>query len=315
LFDEITIIDNGATVRFSFQDIVNSRIAIASVLRLAQILPIGIGYGFARIISSGLSKLNNIQVVRVVRANQWVISGHKLQGDDLNTAVRNTLNYAIRGIFDTYHYLNNDKTLLSRVNFTPGFQEMIDNSRTGKEGIISVLIHQSNFDFVGFAAAKRGLRCCVLSVPQPASGYKWQNDLRTSYGLETIPTTRNSLKLAVNWLNEGRTVMTGIDRPIPESKHTLDFFGRPAHLPVSHIVLALETHVRMQLWHVIRQSNNVYLADVSEPMELERQGDRHTLIATNAQHILSIAEEKIRLAPHQWAMFYPVWPDAIEEMP
>jgi predicted LPLAT superfamily acyltransferase len=35
----------------------------------------------------------------------------------------------------------------------------------------------------------------------------------------------------------------------------------------------------------------------------------------NTEMVLKVAEGYIRQAPYQWAMFYPVWPEALNEMP
>jgi KDO2-lipid IV(A) lauroyltransferase len=243
------------------------------------------------------------------------VAGQCLDKDELDQAVRKTLYNAARAVFDTYHYLQNEKALLSRVEFSPGFQEIIDNSRHRDEGTLVVLPHISNFDLVGYAAAIRGLRILALAFPQPTSGYQWQNDLRTRYGLKAVPTSLNSMKAAVRWMKEGGTVMTGIDRPLPDSKYTLEFFGRQAHLPVHHVMIALRAKVRVFVANVRRRSDDIYVVGASEPVKIEYEGDRTALIKANAQRILNIAEESIRRAPHEWAMYYPVWPQALEEMP
>lgn len=42
--------------------------------------------------------------------------------------------------------------------------------------------------------------------------------------------------------------------------------------------------------------------------------DRESDIVENAEKVLSFAEKFIRKYPDQWSMFYPIWPDAREEM-
>jgi lauroyl/myristoyl acyltransferase len=37
--------------------------------------------------------------------------------------------------------------------------------------------------------------------------------------------------------------------------------------------------------------------------------DLKTAIEANAERVLVEAEKFIRLAPNQWSMFYPVWPE------
>jgi lauroyl/myristoyl acyltransferase len=43
--------------------------------------------------------------------------------------------------------------------------------------------------------------------------------------------------------------------------------------------------------------------------------DRRIEGVRNAEKILKIAEEFIRLAPQQWSMTLPVWPEALDQVP
>ncbi len=109
--------------------------------------------------------------------------------------------------------------------------------------------------------------------------------------------------------------MSGLDRPVSESKYCPRFFGRPAALPVLHVPLALKANVPVVVVGAIRQPNGVYQVQTSEPIFMRRHPDRYTEIMQNAETILDVASGYIRKAPQQWAMFYPVWPDALIETP
>ena len=65
----------------------------------------------------------------------------------------------------------------------------------------------------------------------------------------------------------------------------------------------------------IVQPDGIYHIVASDPIEMQLIPDRENEMILNAEKVLSVAEGFIRQAPHQWAMFYPVWPNAQKELP
>jgi hypothetical protein len=43
--------------------------------------------------------------------------------------------------------------------------------------------------------------------------------------------------------------------------------------------------------------------------------DLLTETVRNAEAVLEVVSDAIRKVPDQWAMYYPVWPDALQEIP
>ena len=58
-----------------------------------------------------------------------------------------------------------------------------------------------------------------------------------------------------------------------------------------------------------------YLIEASEPIWMQPYPDLRKEIEQNAERVLAEAEKFIRKVPHQWSMFYPVWPEALNEVP
>ena len=48
---------------------------------------------------------------------------------------------------------------------------------------------------------------------------------------------------------------------------------------------------------------------------MERKADRYSEIMVNAENILKISQQIISQVPEQWAMYYPVWPDLVDQVP
>ena len=58
-----------------------------------------------------------------------------------------------------------------------------------------------------------------------------------------------------------------------------------------------------------------YLLDCSEPVEMVSAADPHDEVIHNTERVLEEGEKFIRKNPDQWSMFYPLWPEAQEEIP
>ena len=133
--------------------------------------------------------------------------------------------------------------------------------------------------------------------------------------MEILPASPSSIRRAVAHLRRGGVVLTGMDRPVASRKYRPLFFGRPAPLPVHHISLALKTGVPVVVAATIIQPDRSYRFWISEPIEMVPLPDRQEEIVSNAERVLQVAEGYIRQSPQQWSMFFPVWPDVLDQVP
>lgn len=297
------------------QTIINSRLGVGFTLAVGRVTPPGIGYRLADLLARTLASLRRATIVRVVRANQWVVSQGQLSAEELDQAVRETFCHTGHCLYDLYHNLGNLPAMQRLVEFGPRVEEFLARCRDEKRGLVIGGPHLSNFDFAGQAVAMWGLRFQALSYPQPGSGYRLQNDLRRKAGIDITPASMIAVRQAARRLQEGGFVLTGLDRPDPTSKYHVRFFGRPAALPVLHVYLALKARVPVVVVAAIMQPNGIYRLHVSDPIEMRPYPDRHAEIVNNAERVMEVTADFIRQAPRQWAMFYPVWPEALDEVP
>jgi KDO2-lipid IV(A) lauroyltransferase len=203
------------------------------------------------------------------------------------------------------------------VDFDPSFFRAIENSKQKGEGLIIVLPHLANFDLVGHAAVLNGVNLHVLSYPQPPGGYRWQNKLRQLQGLKITPMSIEALRMASDTLRAGGIVTTGIDRPLKgeDAKYKARFFGLCTVLPVFHIRLALKHDVPIAVIGGCRKPDGKYCVWASEPIRMQRMDDIIQETVVNAEAILEISARDIRQSPDQWAMYYPVWPEVLDQVP
>jgi len=299
----------------SLQSFINGRFGIGLILALGKIIPTSIGYPLAEKISVLLSAQKKSKMVKTVRANQWVISKCSLNSDGLDKQTQETFRQTSRWLFDFYHNLSNYKTILDRVTLSPKLVKFLSDRLGGDEGTIMVAPHLSNFDFGGRALALHGFDIQVLSYPQPHGGYQWQNKLRKDAGMNVTPMSTESMRAAKARLKNGGGVITGMDRPLDRSNYNPRFFGFPAAVPTSYIRMALQTKAAVMVIACIGLPEENYRVECSDLIYMEPDDDPVKEIEKNAEKVLYEAEKFISAYPSQWAMFYPVWPFALEEMP
>lgn len=177
-----------------------------------------------------------------------------------------------------------------------------------------VMCHMGAFDLSVRAAVARGFEGFGLAMPRPGGGYQKQNEFRREAGVAAIPISRESIKEAVQHLRAGGVVVTGADRPLPDAVHRPNFLGRPASLPVHYVSLAMRANVPIVAIAYILEPDGYHLY-VSEEIEIVGRKNRRDTLAYNAERVLAVIGEFIHCAPQQWMMFYPVWPEALEEVP
>jgi KDO2-lipid IV(A) lauroyltransferase len=299
----------------SLQSFINGRFGIGLILALGKIIPSSIGYPLAEKVSLLLSAQENSDIVRAARANQWIVSGCSLSSEELDAQTRETFRQTSRWLFDFYHNINNYQTIIDRVTLSPKLVKFLTDRLGGDEGTILVAPHLSNFDFGGRAMVLHGFDIQVLSYPQPHGGYQWQNKLRKDIGMNVTPMSVESMRAAKARLKNGGVVITGMDRPLDRSNYHPCFFGFPTAVPTSYVRMALQTNSSVVVIACIGLPKENYRVECSDLIYMEPNDDPVREIEKNAEKVLREAEKFIRAYPSQWAMFYPVWPFALEEMP
>jgi lauroyl/myristoyl acyltransferase len=300
----------------NIQDLLNSRLGIGLGFLLSR-LPPAIGYRAADWIADRVSSRKELPGVQAVRANQWVVHNQKVSPDELDYLVRNTYRNTAYALFDFWHYLSKKDSIKRMVDFDPSFFRCVQQAKEKGEGLLFVVPHFAGFDLVSHAAILNGVYLHVLSYPQPPGAYRWQNKLREQKGLKITPISMEALRMASDTLRAGGIVCTGIDRPLQgeEGKYRVYFFGRQAVLPVFFIRLAMKHDVPVVVIGGCRKPDRKYLVWASEPILMKRMDDLVQETVHNAEILLEISARDIRQSPDTWAMFYPVWPDVLGQVP
>jgi KDO2-lipid IV(A) lauroyltransferase len=290
-------------------------LGIGLILGIGKLIPPKIGFKLADWVAIKIASRKDSQMVRGLRANQWIVTGQKLSSAELDAQVLITFRHIAHVQYDLYHILDNHQATLDRMILSPKLVAFLNSRINGAEGTLIVAPHLSNFDLAGRAMALNGYNIQALSYPQPHGGYQWQNHLRKDVGIDISPMSTESLRRAKARLKAGGLVISGLERPLPETNYHPKFFDYPAPVPVFYIRLALQTHSAMLVVACVGTPEENYTMECSDPIYLELDEDPVQEIEKNAEKVLKAAEPFIRAHPEQWAMTYPVWPFALEQMP
>ena len=244
-------------------------------------------------------------------ANQWVIHQGEMNNEDLEKLVLRTLIHRMNFQYDLYHNAKNPQKLNTIISLSSNAAAYLHKPYAA----MLVGPHTGSFDLLAWKIAQYIPHIQAISVAHPSQSYQLENKLRRQTGLDVTPASTQALHEAITRLRSGKSVITGLERPFPNSRFAPLFFGRPASLPVTHVRLALETRVPIIVMAAIQQPGGHYRIEASDPISMQPHFDHDTEIIQNAETILKAGEEMILLASDQWGMFYPIWPEILHEAP
>lgn len=297
------------------QQVINSSLSLRLVSALARGLSPRWGYRIADFIAERITRRRNSRVVQAVRANQWVITGERLDGNALDQVVRKTFHYWAHCIFDLYHYIENPEATRQLVFLEPSFQQLAQRPEFDKRGLMIVGLHLSNFDLILQWLCKQGMKPLTLTIPNPQGGRQLEYEMRKRIGMKLLPASMGAFRQAIKHLQQGGMVVTGIDRPIPAPEARPRFFNRPAALPLHPIFLATKAHIPIVIAVATLQQDGKYHVCASDFIEMDSYPDSQVEMLRNAEKVLGAAEEFIRQAPQQWSVPLPVWPEVMDRVP
>ena len=307
------------------QDFISSKPMTQLGIVLGRFMPRRAGYGLARIVA-GLIARRKPEVYWTVYANLRQVVGPGADDLALHRMTYQVFFHAGQTYYDFFHAVGQPKEVLAEAVLIPDEVLAFIRAETARgRGVLVLAPHMSNFDLLGLSVGAQGLPMQMLSLANPQAGFHLLNYLRATAGFEVTPITPESLRAAIRRLKSGGIVLTGVDRPIlrlacpehsrraqdtvPEGRELVEFFGRPAYLPVGPVRLALMTGALVIMGSCYYEPGKGYGLKVTEPLEMIRTGDRRRDILANVRRVADILEEHVRARPEQWMMFHPFWPE------
>ena len=302
-------------IKIDLQQIINNPFAVNLAFFLGKWIPPRIGYPLCNFTGNWAATRRDSNIIRAIRANQWVARGANLGKEMLDRAVQETLKNNIRDLYLLYHYVQNPEATQRLIKLDGFAHKLMQRLKFAERGLVIVGLHLSGFDLILQSICRQGLKAMVLTIPDPRGGRLIEYEMRKKTGMNLTPASLSTLRQAVKHLKHGGMVLTGLDRPVPDPRIHPRFFGYAAALPTHYISLALQAHVPIVVMAAIYQADGKYHVLSSEPIEMEYDSDREKEILRNAEKVLKQAEGFIRLAPQQWNVPLPVWPRYLGNMP
>jgi KDO2-lipid IV(A) lauroyltransferase len=302
-------------MKIDIQQIINNPLVVSLAFFLGRAIPPRIGYPLCNSIGNWVSTRRDSNLTRAIRANQWVARGENLEKEALDKAVQETLRNNLRDLYHLYHYVQNPEATQQLIHLSASARAVIERPEFAERGLVVVGLHLSGFDLILQSLCRQGFKAMVLTVPDPQGGRLVEYEIRKKAGMNLVPASLGTLRQAVKHLEQGGMVLTGMDHPVPNPKLQPRFFGCAAALPTHYISLALKARVPVVIMAAIYHSDGKYHVQSSEPIEMECDSDREKEILRNTENVLKQAEKFIRLAPQQWNIPLPVWPQWVGKVP
>lgn len=293
-----------------FQSVLSSGPAVRLGLLIGQHLPPQVGYGVARFLAAMIVRLRT-EGYRTVSDNLRHVLGPQVGDRALHRMVHQVFVHAGRAYYDFYRATSWSREKLAQAVHVPErYIDLMKGQSAKGQGTFVLGLHMSNFDLALVSIAARGVPTQVLSLADPGEGYRVQDRLRATVGIEVTPISPESLRLAIRRLGRGWIVFTGVDRPVAGEREPVEFFGCPSNLSTGPARLALMSGANVLVASCRNDPHRGYTVDFTGPLEMSRLCDRRQAIRVNTRRIAVVLEDLVRARPEQWLMFHRVWPGA-----
>lgn len=189
----------------------------------------------------------------------------------------------------------------------------MDAALAAGTGAILVSPHLGNWELGGLGLADLGYPLNILTFREPDEKVNAMRErLRSERGIRFIYVDREDVSPlavveAVNALRRNEVLAILGDRDGSSKTMCLDFFGRPANIPVGAAYLALASGAPLIPVFVILEQGG-YATIMEEPIFIQGgRGEHDSVIRTAMERVLKVFERYIGLYPDQWYNFFDFW--------
>lgn len=180
--------------------------------------------------------------------------------------------------------------------------EHVEAAVAARRGFVLASAHFGPLALVGpVALAAHGVRVAIVAEAIPPRLFELINrHLRGSLGASFVPSTQ--LVALTRTLRQGGGIGVLGDRPVAGARMRVPFFGRPANLPVGHVVLASRTGATLLPAFALPGPRG----EIQPPLALvEGRGD--DAVRENLTRWTAILERVIASDPAEWHVFERFW--------
>jgi phosphatidylinositol dimannoside acyltransferase len=202
--------------------------------------------------------------------------------------------------------------------------EHIEAAIARGNGVVVASMHFGSWE-VGLAGwNKMGRQMALLAeVLRPAKLFDRVVGARSAQGVHVIPIDTEamregglqvarrlgaaSMREVFKVLRSGGVVAMALDRDLIGNGEPMEFFGRPAPIPVGAVEIAIRAGAAVVPIVLFRNKSRVH-AMVYPEIPYAPDQPRDAEVRKTAQVLLRIFEQAIREHPEQWHVLDPIWP-------
>jgi len=193
----------------------------------------------------------------------------------------------------------------------------MDDALAAGTGAILVSPHLGNWELGGLGLADLGYPVNVLTFREPDERFNSERErLRKERGIRFIYVDRDdtsplAIVEAVNALRRNEVLAILGDRDGSSQTLRIDFFGRPANIPVGAAYLSLASGAPLIPVFVVLEQGR-YATIMEQPIFFSGGHGRHgSAIRSGMERLLAVFERYIRAYPDQWYNYYKFWDDKV----
>ncbi len=112
-----------------------------------------------------------------------------------------------------------------------------------------------------------------------------------------------SLLGVIKAVKRNESVTLFLDAFTTDKDPVVDFLGRRTRAPQGPIRIAMQTGAPIIFYAPLREKNGAATFTLSEPVELETEGDKEEVLQRNAQRCMDFLDPVIRQYPDQWHLW------------
>lgn len=189
--------------------------------------------------------------------------------------------------------------------------ENLEEARALGKGVMAVSCHMGSYEVVSAIwAATLSPVSFFAEELEPRALFEWYRDTRARLGISVLTLTAPGIRKVIQALHENEMVITAIDRDIIGTGHVMEFFGRPAPIPLGTAAIALRLGTPLLPVCVYRLPDDTFMAEAAPLVLPKNTGDKKADEVRVTQELLRNIEGFIRKHPEQWHVPHRIFPDS-----
>jgi KDO2-lipid IV(A) lauroyltransferase len=186
--------------------------------------------------------------------------------------------------------------------------ENLEAARALGKGVMAVSCHMGSYEVVAAIwAATLSPVSFFAEELEPRALFEWYRRTRARLGISVLTLTIPGIRKVTQALNENEMVITAIDRDITGTGHQMEFFGRPAPIPLGTAAIALKLGTPLLPVCVYRLPDDTFMAEAAPMIVVRPTGDKRADEIRVTQELLRHLEGFIRAHPEQWHVPHRIW--------